>query len=127
MAGTILFDQDKLNHIIIAKPKWNVETTEDCEIWYQQWADYLTKFGKKIDIVVDLNEFKVAAKIAETWGEYRAKLNNEFFRFSYRVNPELMTGIFIKTSGVRYHAATKEANSIESAIVAIKEERNKLV
>jgi len=127
MAGTILFDQDKLNHIIIAKPKWNVETTEDCEIWYQQWQDYLIKFDEKIDIVVDLNEFKVAPKIAEVWGEYRAKLNNNFFRFSYRVNPDLMTGIFIKTSGVRYHAATKEANSIASAIIAIKEERKKLL
>ena len=34
-----------------------------------------------------------------------------------------MTGVFIKTSGVRYHAATKEAKTVESAIIAIKEER----
>jgi len=126
MTGTINFNHDKVNDIVIAQPKWIIESKEDCEIWYQQWADYLSKFGKKIDIVVDLKEFKVAPQIAEGWGEYRAKLNNSFFRFSYRVSPELLTGIFIKTSGVRYHAATKEANSIESAIVAIKEERKKL-
>ena len=126
MTGTIIFEIDKANDIVIAKPKWNIETKEDCEIWYKQWEDYLSKFGKKIDIVVDLKEFKIASPIAEAWGEYRAKLNNNFFRFSYRVNPELLTGIFIKTSGVRYHAATKEANSIESAIVAIKEERKNL-
>jgi hypothetical protein len=123
MTGTINFEHDKVNDIIYAKPKWNIETKQDCEIWYQQWSDYLKKFGKKIDIVVSLDEFKVAAQVAEIWGEYRAKLNNDFFRFSYRVNPELITGIFIKTSGIRYHAATKEALSIESAIVAIKEER----
>jgi len=123
MTGTISFEHDKVNDIIFAKPKWNIETKQDCEIWYQQWSDYLKKFGKKIDIVVSLDEFKVAAQVAEVWGEYRAKLNNDFFRFSYRVNPELITGIFIKTSGIRYHAATKEALSIESAIVAIKEER----
>ena len=123
MTGTISFEHDKVNDIIFAKPKWNIETKQDCEIWYQQWSDYLKTFGKKIDIVVSLDEFKVAAQVAEAWGEYRAKLNNDFFRFSYRVNPELITGIFIKTSGIRYHAATKEALSIESAIVAIKEER----
>jgi hypothetical protein len=123
MTGTITFEIDKANDIIIAKPKWNIETKEDCQIWYQQWSDYLTKFGKKIDIVVLLDEFKVASQIAEAWGEYRAKLNNDFFRFSYRVNPELITGIFIKTSGVRYHAASSEANSIESAKIAIKEAR----
>ena len=126
MIGTIIFEHDRINDIIIAKPKWNIESKEECEIWYQQWADYLSKFGKKIDIVVVLNEFKIAPQFADAWGEYRAKLNNTFFRFSYRVNPELLTGIFIKTSGVRYHAASKEANSIESAIVAIKEERKKL-
>lgn len=126
MTGTILFEHDRLNDVIIAKPKWNIETKEDCEVWYKQWSDYLSKFGKKIDIVVVLNEFKVAAAVSELWGEHRAKLNNTFFRFSYRVTPDLMTGIFIKTSGVRYHAATKEANSIESAIFAIKEERKKL-
>ena len=126
MIGTIIFEHDRINDIIIAKPKWNIESKEECEIWYQQWADYLSKFGKKIDIVVVLSEFKIAPQFADAWGEYRAKLNNTFFRFSYRVNPELLTGILIKTSGVRYHAATKEANSIESAIVAIKEERKKL-
>jgi hypothetical protein len=126
MIGTIVFEQDKVNDIIIARPKWNIETKEECEIWYQQWSDYLTKFGRKIDIVVDLKDFKISPQLADIWGEFRAKLNNNFFRFSYRVNPELLTGIFIKTSGVRYQAATKEANSVESAIIAIKEERKKL-
>jgi hypothetical protein len=125
MKGTIIFEHDKVNDIFFAKPLWNIETKQDCEIWYQQWSDYLTPFEKKIDIVINLNEFKVASQIAEVWGEYRAKLTNSFFRFSYRVNPELITGIFIKTSGIRYHAGTKEAISIDSAIVAIKEERKK--
>jgi hypothetical protein len=125
MVGTISFDHDKINDIIIAKPNWLIETNEECEIWFQQWHEYLSKFKKKVDIVVILDNFKVAASIAEKWGEYRAKLNNEYFRFSYRVNPELITGIFIKTSGVRYHAASKEAKTIESAFVAIKEERKK--
>jgi hypothetical protein len=125
MTGTISFEHDKVNDIIVVKPNWLIETKEDCELWYKQWYDYLSKFGKKVDAIVILDNFKVEASIAEAWGEYRAKLNNDFFRFSYRVNPELMTGIFIKTSGVRYHAATKEAQSIASAVVAIKEERIK--
>ncbi len=123
MTGTISFEHDKINDIVIAKPVWQIETKEDCEVWYKQWYDYLSKFGKKVDCIVLLDKFKVEASVAEAWGEYRAKLNNNFFRFSYRVNPELLTGIFIKTSGVRYHAATKEAKNIESAILAIKEER----
>jgi hypothetical protein len=123
MIGTISFEHDKSNDIHIARPNWNIETKEDCEIWFQQWNDYLSKIGKKVDMIVILDNFKVSTNVAEIWGPYRAKVNNDFFRFSYRVNPELVTGIFIKTSGVRYHAATKEAKTVESAIVAIKEER----
>ena len=123
MEGTMKFEHDKVNDIYVATPNWNIETKEDCEKWYKQWYDYLSKIGKKVDMVVILDNFKVASSVAAEWGEYRAKLNNDFFRLSYRVNPDLMTGVFIKTSGVRYHAATKEAKTVESAIIAIKEER----
>jgi hypothetical protein len=125
MNGTIEFQHDKINNLIIAKPKWIIETKEDCELWFKQWSNYFSKFGKKVDVIVVLDSFKVATAIAAEWGEYRAKLNNNFFRISYRVNPDLMTGIFIKTSGIKYHAQTKEAKTVESAIFAIKEEREK--
>jgi hypothetical protein len=125
MKGSIEFKHDENNNIFIATPKWHIETKEDCELWYKQWSDYFSKLENKADVIVVLDSFKVEASIATEWGEYRAKLNNNFFRISYRVNPDLMTGIFIKTSGIKYHAQTKEAKTIESAIFAIKEERKK--
>lgn len=123
MKGIIEFKHDTVNDIVIAIPKWKIETEEDCEIWYKQWVDYLKKFGRKVDCIMVLDEFSVHGQVASHWGEYRAKVINELTRFSYRVNPDLYTGIFIKTSGVRYNASSKEAKSLESAIEAIKEER----
>lgn len=122
MKGIINFKHDTANDVIIVEPHWNIETKEDCEIWYNQWADYMSKFKKKMDVIMILDDFNVHASIGKQWGEYRVKVLSNFTRFSYRVNSNLMTGIFVKTSGVRYNASSKEASSIEGAVHAIKED-----
>ena len=127
MKGTIDFSYDEKNDIVIAIPHWNVESLEDCKVWYDQWVDYMSKFDGKKDVIMILDNFNVKASYSVEWGQYRVKVLHEYTRFSYRVNPNLSTGIFIKTSGVRYNASTNEANSLEAAIAAIKEDRKKAV
>jgi hypothetical protein len=123
MKGTIDFKYDKANDVVVATPNWNVETKEDCEIWYKQWVDSLADYKRKVDCVMVLDNFNVDVKIAAVWGEYRAKILNTYTRFTYRINPNLVTGIFIKTSGVRFNASSKEADSMEGALHAIREDR----
>jgi hypothetical protein len=123
MHGTIIFRHDTMNDIIVAMPKWNIVTKEDCEIWYHQWVDYLSQFNRKMDVIMVLDEFNVDEQIASEWGEYRARLTIEYMRFSCQVNPNLNTGIFIRTSGMRYHAALQDAKNLESAYEAIKADR----
>jgi hypothetical protein len=125
MTGTIVFDQDTANDIIIAKPLWHIQTIEDCEIWYKQWADYLSPFNRKVDLIIILDDFIVDAGIASEWAKYRAMVNNNYTRFSYRINANLLIETFARTSGVIYHAAFDEAASIEQAYEAIKADRKK--
>ena len=125
MKGTMEFNYDEKNDIVIVTPHWRIETKEDCEIWYNQWVDYLEKFGRKIDAIMVLNDFYVKAGVSVEWGHYRVKILKEYTRFTYRVSPDLATGIFIKTSGIRYNASTNEANSVEAAIEAIRNDREK--
>jgi hypothetical protein len=127
MAGTIVFEHDTINDILIARPVWEIISRDDCETWYNQWVDYLSKFNRKMDVIIILDDFTIDVEIAAEWGKYRAMINNEYTRFSYRVNPSLLTGAFIKTSGVIYHAASDEALSIEMAYEAIKADRKKLI
>ncbi|MBN2343202.1 MAG: hypothetical protein JXX29_04275 [Deltaproteobacteria bacterium] len=119
MAGSIKFDYDKKNDITIATPHWHIVDENDCEVWYKQWIDYLKFSSRKMDFIMVLDDFKVDSAIASVWGEYRAKINKEYIRHGYRVNPELSVSIYIKTSGIRYNAASSEAASIEDAIEAI--------
>ena len=123
MKGTIDFTYDEKNDIVIATPHWKIETKEDCEIWYNQWVDYLAPYNRKMDAIMILNDFHVKASYSVEWGHYRVKILKEYTRFSYRINPDLTTGIFIKTSGARYNASTKEASSLEAATEAILKDR----
>ncbi len=125
MPGTIEFKYDKENDIVFAHPRWNIATIEDCKIWYQQWNDYMSQFQRKMDIVLELKDFNVEDQISFEWGEYRARLNMTYFRFSYRLNNNLKTGIYTRSSGIRYNVAYDEAKDIESAYEAIKEDRRK--
>ncbi len=126
MIGTIVFEHDIAFDIVIARPVWHIQTMEDCEIWYNQWVEYLSKFDHKVDLIIMLDDFKVSAGIASEWARYRALVNNEFTRFSYRVNPDLLIETFAKTSGAIYNAPFGEAASVEKAYEAIQADRNKL-
>lgn len=127
MPGHIEFVLDEKNDIVIATPKWKIESEAECRGWYDEWVTYLSKFLRKVDCIIILDEFSVNSEVASEWSAYRAKINNEFIRYGYRVNPELAVSLFTKTSGLRYQAATAEAASVEDAIQAILEERKKLL
>lgn len=126
MAGTIDFKHDEVNDILVVTPHWRIESKEDCETWYNQWVENCTKFNRKMDCIMILSDFYVKASYSVEWGQYRVKALQNFTRFSYRVNQDLITGIFVKTSGARFNASTNEASTLEAAIEAILEERKKV-
>ena len=123
MPGKIDFTYDTTNDIVIAVPKWNIETQEDCEVWYREWESHLSKYGRKVDCIVVLDDFHIHTPIASAWGEYRAKLNNTYFRHSFRVHADPTVKLFIQTSGVRFNAASGEAATVEGAIEGILDAR----
>jgi len=119
VSGTIQFDYDGRNDIVVATPRWHIRTREDCEIWYHQWVDYLATFGRRVDCVMVLDDFHVEPEIATVWGEYRARINNQYTRLSYRVHSDWAVRLFAATSGVRYNAPSDAAPSVEAAVEAI--------
>ena len=125
MSGTIQFTYDKANDVVVAVPKWTIASQQDCEAWFGEWSAYLSTYGRKVDCVVVLDDFHIDARIAAQWGEYRAKLNNTYFRHSYRVNADQTVKLFIQTSGIRFNAATGEATTVEDAIAGILDARKK--
>jgi len=125
--GTIDFRYDRENDVIVATPHWNLQTEEDARVWYQQYMDYLEQNfpGRRMDMVLELTDFQIAAPIAAKWGEYRARIHKAHTRYSYRVNSSSRVRLYVNTSGVRYDASTEEAASVEDGLEAIREARRR--
>ncbi|MFY9261499.1 MAG: hypothetical protein WAO71_13440 [Gallionella sp.] len=123
MIGTIDFRHDVENDIVIATPNWKIETKEDCEAWTRQYADYLGKFYRPVDIIFVLDDFVVTSGIIAEWGEYRAKVVTSYTRFSRRVHSKSLVNIIVKASAIKHNASNEVADSVEEAIEAIKAQR----
>lgn len=123
MKGRIDFHFDQANDVIIATPHWKIETEEDAKEWYQAYVAFMSRFPRKMDFVAVLDDFEIAPAIGGVWGEYRAKIHQQYTRFSYRVHSNTRVKLFVNTSGVRYNVATQEAATVEDAIEGIKAAR----
>ena len=121
--GTVQFQYDEKNDVVIAIPNWKIETQADCEVWLKQYTDYLKPFRRKVDMVFVLDDFAVTSQIISVWGEYRTDLVKNHVRFSYRVHLNSLIKIIIKSGAMQYNAASQDADSIEGAIAGIKAAR----
>lgn len=119
MPGKMFFSYDFDTDIVTARPNWHIVTEEDCKVWYREWEDYLRKFGRQMDCIMILDNFKVDSDISPRWGEYRAKINNQYIRYGFRVNPSILVSLYVKASGIQYNAATAEAATYEDAVQSI--------
>lgn len=119
MKGKIDFQYDDQHDIVIATPYWHLETPTDIVEWYQQYAAYLKHFNRRVDMVIVLDHSEVKASVGSAWGEYRAKVHQNFTRFSFRVHSTKNLRLFVNTSGARYNIETQEAATVEDAIQGI--------
>ncbi len=123
MSRRIEFEHNRDHDIVIAKPHWKLETEADVEEWYQQYADYMKRFNRKIDMVIVLDHFDIKPAIGSVFGQYRAKIHQQFTRFNFRVHSTKNVRLFVNTSGARYSVETQEAATVEDAILGILEAR----
>lgn len=119
MKGTIDFRYDDTNDVVIATPRWRIETPADAADWLDASARYLKRFNRRMDLIAVLDDFDIAPAVAAVWGEHRAKLHQAYTRHSMRVKASSRVRLYVNTSGARFDVATGEAASVPDAIAAI--------
>jgi hypothetical protein len=122
--GTIDFQYDAVNDIVIATPHWKIESQADCERWLNQYEAYFSQyFDRPMDMIFVLHDFTINSQIMTVWGEYRIKLITRYIRFYYLVHPKPIVNIASSISAIKYKNPSGEADSIEHAIAAIQADR----
>lgn len=121
MMGSVDFRYDTTNDLVVAVPRWVIETPDDVRAWYEQYASYFeANFKRPVDVIIVLDDFHIKASVAVLWGEHRAKIHQRFTRYSFRVHSDSHVRLFVDTSGARYDVSTLEAATVDGAIEGIK-------
>jgi hypothetical protein len=122
---TTRFTYDAVNDVHFAYPHWQIETEEDCRVWVAQYEAYFSKLGRKVDVILVVDKFRIGPKVGRVWGAYRARLLEQFTRYSVRVHQDPRVSTFSATSSVLHGASNLEAPSIAAALTMIAELRRK--
>ncbi len=123
MKGAIDFRYEQVHDLVVATPHWKIETQEDVLEWYRQYVEYMKRFSRRVDFVIVCDDLEVKPSIGAFWGEYRAKIHQQFTRHSYRVHTKKNIMVFVNTSGARFNVATQEAATVEDGILGILDAR----
>lgn len=125
MRGTIQLHYDKVHDIHIARARWTIETEDDCKVWAQQFVDYFTPLGRRVDVIFECDEFRIGNGIGSVWGRYRADINKRFTRFTVRVHVDAKVATFTATSAALHNSVADEARDLSTAIQLIEEKRRR--
>ena len=94
-----------------------LETKEDVDRWEREVGQKLSAFGRKVDLIIDMNGLQVRAKAGSAFGAARARVLTKYSKHSVRYGGDRATRTSVLTSAV-IHAV--EANFHETKEEAIK-------
>ena len=123
MPGQIRFKHRVAIDVVIAHVDWTIETEADFAPWYAEYRDYLGALGRKVDLVLELTNFRVSPRVATAFGEYRARVLREFVNRSYRVNQGPREKTYMYTSSAIHGAPSNDFETVELAIAALLADR----
>jgi hypothetical protein len=114
--GSIRFDYDEINDVYVIYPRWTIESEEDCKAWLQQYDDYFSRLGRRVDVIIVLDDFRIDKNIGPVWGAYRAEVHKRFTRHSVRVHSNAKVKDSVSTSGLLHGVGTDEADDVPTAM-----------
>jgi len=126
MPGQIQFQYRCQHDVVIAYVDWHLETMEDLEIWYGQYVAYFKgRFNRKVDLILELSKFRLNARLATQFREYRNRILRDYTLRSYRVKEPAKERALMYAGSVLTGGPANQFDSMDDALQALLDERAK--
>lgn len=126
MARKITFRYRPSLDVVIAEVDWTLDTEADVQAWCEEYRTYFARMsGRKVDLILELSNFRVSSRMGTAFGKARAEILSEFTLRSYRVAQSARSRVFMNTSSVLYGAPANHYETIDDAIAALVADRAK--
>lgn len=97
-----------------------LETKEEVDRWEREVGQKLITFGRKVDLVIDMNGLQVRAKAGSAFGTARARVLAKYVKHSVRYGGDRATRTAVLTSAVIHAVDANFYDTKEDAIRALR-------
>ena len=120
------FHHDVSNDVVTAHfENCVLETADDALRWQAEVEKELARFGRKVDLLINLDGLIVRFAAGRAFGRARAEVLERFAIHSFRYGGDETTRTFVNTSGMITGAEVNAFSNREQAMAALLELRRR--
>ena len=125
MSWRMTFEYDPQNDVVLARfTRFLLVSTADVQQWKADMEEKLTQFGRKVDLLIDLDGLEVTFTAGRLFGQARREVLERFTQRAYCFGGDDMTRMFLSTSGVLHGHPVNQHETRVQALLALLADRD---
>lgn len=125
MPGRMSFEYDPQNDVVQARfIRCLLVSATDVQQWREDMEEKLSQFGRKVDLLLDLDGLEVTFTAGRLFGQARREVLERFTQRAYCYGGDEMTRMFLSTSGVLHGNPVNQYETRVQALVALLSDRD---
>jgi len=122
----IEFHHDVMNDVVTAHfENCVLDSADDALRWQSEVEESLARFGRKVDLLINLDGLIVRFAAGRAFGKARAEVLAKYSVHSFRYGGDATTRTFVNTSGMITGAEVNAYQSRDEALSALLELRRR--
>jgi hypothetical protein len=125
MSGRMTFEYDPQNDVVHARfTRFLLVSASDVQQWRADMEEKLTQFGRKVDLLIDLEGLEVTFTAGRLFGQARREVLERYTQRAYCYGGDDMTRMFLSTSGVLHGHPVNQCETRVQALIALLGDRD---
>ena len=125
MSGRMTFEYDPQNDLVQARfTRFLLVSASDVQQWRADMEEKLAQFGRKVDLLIDLDGLEVTFTAGRLFGQARREVLERFAQRAYCFGGDDMTRMFLSTSGVLHGHPVNQHETRMQALLALLADRD---
>jgi hypothetical protein len=125
MSGRMSFEYDPQNDVVHARfTRYLLVSAADVQQWRADMEEKLAPFGRKVDLLIDLDGLEVTFTAGRLFGQARREVLERFTQRAYSYGGDEMTRMFLSTSGVLHGHPVNQHETRMQALMALLSDRD---
>lgn len=125
MSGRMTFEYDPQNDVVQARfTRFLLVSAADVQQWRADMEEKLAQFGRKVDLLIELDGLEVTFTAGRLFGQARREVLERFTQRAYCFGGDDMTRMFLSTSGVLHGHPVKQYETRMQALLALLSDRD---